>query len=218
MGRARRILAQAERAKHEIIGLDAVDGRISIGILPTIAPYFLSHALKTFSERCLKTYLNIHEETKAQLLQEIEANKLDFGIVTLPIKENGFETEKLFLEELVLALPAQHELADWPKIRVKDLYSENFILMHEGDFLGDQALDFCHKRNFRPRIVIQCGQLVTLQSFVAEGLGVSLVPQMATAIAPSHIAYFLQPDLRRSQCRHRAVRRQPKLRVPAIWD
>jgi len=72
--------------------------------LPTIAPYFLTHVLDSFIAGCPKTRVFVHENTTDQSLQLIESGKLDLGIVSLPIRENGFETETLFSEEMLLAI------------------------------------------------------------------------------------------------------------------
>lgn len=61
--------------------------------------------------------------------------------------------------------------------------------MQEDHCLGNQALGFCRKQNFRPRIVIRCGQLATVQSLVAADMGISLIPQMAIPENPTLIIY-----------------------------
>jgi LysR family hydrogen peroxide-inducible transcriptional activator len=50
-------------------------------------------------------------------------------------------------------------------------------------------MSFCHKHDFRPRIVIRTGQLATVQSLVAAGMGISLIPQMAAGEKRTHITY-----------------------------
>lgn len=178
--RANRILNEVEEAKQEVQSSDGITcGRISIGVLPTIAPYFLPHVFAQFTQKCPETEVMVHEDMTARLLQMTDAGELDVGILSLPIKENGFEIEELFTEELLLALPSNHPLVEKAKIQIEDLCPEKFILMKEGHCLGDQALVFCHRHDFRPHIVLRSSQIETIQSLVMAGLGVSLVPQMA---------------------------------------
>lgn len=189
IGRARRALAQIEIAKREIRSADGDNaGKVTLGILPTIAPYLLPQILQTFQKRCPKIRLVIHEDITVRLLQLIEENKLDIAVVSLPIREHGFEMEKLFVEELLLAVPRQSPLCQREKIRMDDLHCENFILLREGHCLGDQILNFCNRHDFCPRISLRSGQLATVQSLVAAGLGISLVPRMA-AIGSADILY-----------------------------
>jgi len=178
--RANRILNEVEEAKQEVQASDGItNGKISIGVLPTIAPYFLPHVFAQFTQQCPETEVMVHEDMTARLLQMTDAGELDVGILSLPIKENGFEIEELFTEELLLALPSNHPLVAKGKIKIEDLCPEKFILMKEGHCLGDQALVFCHRHDFRPHIVLRSSQIETIQSLVMAGLGVSLVPQMA---------------------------------------
>jgi len=197
VGRAKEILAQVENAKCEIQNSGGIQaGKVSFGVLPTIAPYFLTHVLDSFIARCPKVQVSVHENTTDQTLQLIESGKLDLGIVSRPVRENGFETEELFSEELLLALPPRHPLSQKRQIFTDDLHSEKFILLQEDHCLGDQGMAFCHKQDFRPRIVIRSGRLATVQSLVAAGMGISLIPQMAIGERPAHITYRQLEDPR----------------------
>lgn len=190
VGRAKEILALVENAKCEIQDSGGIHaGKVSFGVLPTIAPYFLAHALGSFMERCPKAQMLIHEKMTGQSLELIESGELDMGIVSLPIREYGFETEILFSEEMLLALHPRHPLTQKRVICTDDLHSEKFILLQEDPCLGDQGMGFCDKHDFRPRIVIHSGQLATVQSLVAAGMGISLIPQMAIGERPTHITY-----------------------------
>jgi DNA-binding transcriptional LysR family regulator len=190
VGRAKRVLAQIEIAKREVRSADGIrESKVAFGILPTIAPYFLPQILHTFRKQCPKIRLIINEGMTFRLLELIEENKLDFAIVSLPIKEHGFEQEKLFTEEMLLALPNHSPLCRKGKIRMEDLHSECFILLHEGHCLGDQIIDFCNRHDFAPRIAFKGGHLATVQSLVAAGLGISLVPRMALSSGPPGIQY-----------------------------
>jgi LysR family transcriptional regulator, hydrogen peroxide-inducible genes activator len=61
--------------------------------------------------------------------------------------------------------------------------------MKEGHCLGDQALVFCHRHDFRPHIVFRSSQIETIQSFVMAGLGISLIPQMAKMTGRAPLIY-----------------------------
>ena len=180
MGRAKRILIEAELAEREVQASDKnIAGSVAIGVLPTIAPYFLPPILQVFREQCPKIRLSICEEKTARLLQMIEENRLDFALACLPIRENGFELEKLFSEELLLTLPQQHPLGQKDKIYMMDLQPENFILLQEGHCVVNQILDFCSRHGFQPKITLRGGQISTIQSLIRAGMGISLIPKMA---------------------------------------
>jgi LysR family hydrogen peroxide-inducible transcriptional activator len=188
--RARPILELIAATKAEIRNADSLKtGQVSFGVLPTIAPDFLAGLLDTFVERWPKIQVCVHENLAEQSLHLIETGKLDMGLVRLPVREHGFETETLFHEEMLLALHTSHPLTRKRAIFMNDLVSEKFILSQEDHCLGDCVQGLCQQRNFHPRLVFQSGQFDTIQSLVAAGKGISLIPQSAIGKAQPTIAY-----------------------------
>ncbi|MGH7990731.1 MAG: LysR family transcriptional regulator, partial [Limisphaerales bacterium] len=100
---AKDALAQFARTKQEIQDLkNGNKNRITLGVLPTIAPYFLPHVLESFVACYSHIEVKIHEDMTASLLRLIETGMADFGIVSSPVTERGFEIEELFSEELLV--------------------------------------------------------------------------------------------------------------------
>jgi LysR family hydrogen peroxide-inducible transcriptional activator len=190
MVRAKDILSRVELAESELrMEGDVLGGKITLGILPTIAPYFLPRVLGSFLEVYPQGKVCIHETTTKHALELIGAGHLDLAVVCQPIRLHGFEVENLLHEELLLGMPARHPFAQKREIFPDDLRSEKFILLEEDHCLAGQFVDFCHRQDFQPRIVFRCGQLATVQALVADGLGISLFPQMAVPEIPTAVIY-----------------------------
>lgn len=184
--RAARILAEVDAAQREASDECALTrGSISIGALPTIAPYLLPMVIAKFTRKFPGVQVVVQEDTTARLLKLAMNCDIDLAVVSLPITETGFEIVTLFTEELLLALPAKHPLAKKRSVQMDDLENERFILMKEGHCLGDQVTGFCNRRDFHPNVSCQSTQLETVQALVATGLGVSLIPQMACNSGPA---------------------------------
>lgn len=184
--RAGRILAEVDAAQRdaaEVRGL--ARGQVAVGALPTIAPYFLPRVLPDFRRRFPGIELVIHEDTTARLLQLLTACELDLAIASLPIADDRMATASLFNEELRVALPPGHRLAGRRRLDVADLESERFILLQEGHCLGDQVLNFCTRRDFRPNVLCRGTQIETLRALVRAGMGISLLPEMACPDTPA---------------------------------
>lgn len=178
--RAARILDEVDAAQREALQMRALEhGTLSIGVLPTIAPYVLAPVVTKFRDKFPGVKLVIHEDTTARLMQIVAACEADFAIVSLPIDDTRFATRELFTEELLLALPPHHRLTRQRRITSEDLEAETFILMKEGHCLGDQVLRFCNQRDFQPQISCRSAQIETLQALVLAGAGISFVPKMA---------------------------------------
>jgi len=178
--RAIRILEEVDAAKREAADAqDLLRGTLTIGVLPTIAPYLLLAALAEFTKKFHGVEIIVHEDTTTRLLKLAHGYEIDFALVSQPIQDERLEVRQLFTEELLLALPPGHPLARKRSVTVADLASESLIVMKEGHCLGDQVLDFCDRRDVKPKISFRSAQLETVQALVAAGLGISLIPVMA---------------------------------------
>ena len=187
--RAKKIIADVDEAVHAVRGTGTGTDRVSIGVISTIASCFLSHVLNSFVDRHPKIYLDIHQDSTAQLLPMIEVGNLDLGIVGLPLRRKGFSAETLFSEDMLLALHPKHPLTLKRTIFKEDLLTEKLILSHEGVCIPGCSLLLCKQKKFSPRIVFRSGQLDTIQSLVAAGKGISIIPQTAIAEMPTPLTF-----------------------------
>ena len=178
--RAARILEEVETASREVREAQAApSGPLTLGALPTIAPYLLPRLVPGFIDANPRVELIVQEDTTARLLQMLAACEIDLALASPPIRDERFGVEELFTEELLLALPPDHPLAARKRVQLADLEGERFILMKEGHCLGDQTLNFCTRRDFHPQVSCRSAQVETIQALVHAGLGISLVPAMA---------------------------------------
>src|SRR5580692_7131116 len=178
--RALHILEEADMAKRE--AADAhhlLRGTLTVGVLPTIAPYLLPEALAKFTRRFPGVEILVQEDTTARLLKLAHRYEIDFALASEPIQDERLEVHVLFSEELLLALPPGHPLTRKLVVSATDLEGERLIVMKEGHCLGDQVLSFCDRRNVRTSISFRSAQLETIQALVCSGLGISLIPAMA---------------------------------------
>lgn len=179
--RAVSILEEVDAAKREATNAsDLLHGRITIGVLPTIAPYMLPKPMAQFSAKFPGVEIIVQEDTTAQLLKLLRSYEIDFALFSQPIPEDGLIVRELFTEELFLALPPKHPLTRKREIAVADLKDERLIVMKAEHCLGDQVLGFCERRDVKAKISFRSAQLETVQELVYAGLGISLIPAMAT--------------------------------------
>jgi LysR family hydrogen peroxide-inducible transcriptional activator len=178
--RAVRILEEVDSAQREATDAkELLRGVVTIGVLPTIAPYLLPDVMAEFTEKFPGVEIVVQEDTTANLLKLALAYEIDFALASQPIGEARLEVSELFSEELMLALPPGHPLTRKRTINADDLAGEKLIVMKEGHCLGDQVLRFCDRRDLHPNISFRSAQLETIQSLVRAGLGLSLIPAMA---------------------------------------
>lgn len=179
--RARQIMQIIEDTRAEISD-DGESGRIRLGVIPTIAPYFLPDFLSHFSDTFPKAQLIVQEETTEKLLKSLTQGEIDLGILALPIPAKYLEIEELFEEELFLVLPPDHPLAQKKNIKLSDVESYPFVLLDEAHCLSDNIMSFCRQKSIHPVALERTSQLTTVQELVALRHGVSMVPEMARVL------------------------------------
>ena len=205
--RAVRILEEADAAKREATEAKSLlHGTVTVGVLPTIAPYLLPEVMAAFTGKFPGVQMVVQEDTTARLLKLALACEIDFALVSRPIRDEKMEVRDLFSEELLVALPPAHPLARKDTVKARDLGKERLIVMKEDHCLGDQVLGFCSRHDLQHRISFRSAQLETIQSLVCAGLGISLIPAMAIQRNREHV-----PEYRSLQ------EPKPSRQIVAVW-
>jgi LysR family hydrogen peroxide-inducible transcriptional activator len=178
--RARAVLRELEAAKGDVVERkNFVGGPVTVGVIPTVGPYFLPRVLTSFSRKFPQVRFTVVEEITPVLLGRLRAGAIDVAILALPIRGHEFETTPLLTERLFAALPKNHRLAKRTAISLRDLRSEPFLLLRDGHCFRDTAVAACDRVRLRPQIIFESGQFTSLLSMVGAGMGVSIVPEMA---------------------------------------
>ncbi len=178
--RARSVLRELEAAKGDVVeGKTFVGGPVIVGVIPTVAPYFLPPRLTAFSRKFSQVRLTVVEEITPVLLERLRSGTIDVAILALPIRGHELEASPLLSESLFAALPKDHKLAARRSLSLKDLRAEPFLLLRDGHCFRDSAVAACDRARLHPQIVFESGQFSSLLNMVGAGMGVSIVPEMA---------------------------------------
>lgn len=154
-------------------------GRIRLGAIPTIAPYFLPGLLSTFAKAHPEISVIVQEDTTENLIKRCSHGEIDLAILALPIIAKYLEVEPLFDEELLLVLPVGHPLAASRAVAIDAVEGYPFVMLSEAHCLSDNIATFCRRKSVQPVTVERTSQLTTLQELVTLNHGVSIVPEMA---------------------------------------
>jgi len=204
--KATAILAAVDDTERELREADGLSGgRLSVGAIPTVAPYLLPFALDRFLSRHPDVELNVREDYTRNLVAATAAGELDLALAALLIEDERLQVEPLLTEPLLLALPPRHRLGSRPRVTAADLQEERFIVLHEMHCLGEQVLSFCSKSGCQPRIVCRSAQITTIQSLIALNQGISLLPEMVRRLDPSETSHY------------RSLEEQPTRTIVALW-
>src|SRR6266704_5586034 len=178
--RARAVLRELEAARGDVVeGKEFIGGPIIVGVIPTVAPYFLPPRLTTFSPKFPQVRLTIVEEITPVLLDRLRSGTIDVAILALPTRGHEFDAIPLLTERLFAALPKKHKLTSRHSLSLKDLRAEPFLLLRDGHCFRDTAIAACDRARLNPQIIFESGQFSSILSMVGAGMGVSIVPEMA---------------------------------------
>jgi LysR family hydrogen peroxide-inducible transcriptional activator len=177
----------AQRAEHILAATrDLVDfarhrgllsGQLRLGIIPTLAPYLLPRLLPRLQKGYPQLRLEVRETQTKMLLDELASGALDVVMLALPAEDADVETLALFEDSFLLAVPAGEKLRG--RVGVEDVDQRRLILLEEGHCLRDQALAFCGAPQRDQPASLGATSLATVMQMVANGYGVTLVPQVA---------------------------------------
>jgi LysR family transcriptional regulator, hydrogen peroxide-inducible genes activator len=190
---ARLILEESNRireiARHTA---DPMERTINLGVIPTLGPYYLPHVLKQLHANFPKLRLLLREEMTPHVLSHLADGKLDAGLLALPVDDASLEVAPLFKEPFLAAVPAKHKLASCTTVKIKDLAKAGLLLLEEGHCLREHALEACHLDGMQNE-EISATSLETLRQMVGMGLGVTLIPVLASGGTTAVTQVALRP-------------------------
>jgi LysR family hydrogen peroxide-inducible transcriptional activator len=121
----------------------------------------------------------LRETQTKVLLEELARGALDVVMLALPVPEADVETLRLFDDPFLLAVPASDPRPQAASVRPRDIDQQKLILLEEGHCLRDQALAYCANVRRDGTMGLGSTSLATVMQMVANGYGITLVPQVA---------------------------------------
>ncbi len=204
---AKKMLKQAKHIE-DLASLqeDELRGTFRIGIIPTVAPYLLPLFLRSFRQKYPDVRLIFEEVVTDKLLELLDQDYLDIGVIATPVDRGNIFEEDLYYEPFLGYVSEDHPLAKKDRLTVDDLEVSNLWLLNEGHCFRDQTVQLCKK--FRkdkledPKIEFESGNLETLKQLVEQNFGMTLLPYLAKnqineRCAQAHLRYFDDPVPRR---------------------
>lgn len=157
-------------------------GRLRLGVIPTLAPYVLPKILPALQARYPELRVELRETQTRLLIEELSRGVLDVLMLALPLNEPDIETAPLFDDPFALAVAASDPRPVGKKVDARAIEREPLILLEEGHCLRDQALAFCAGARGEQAMSLGATSLTTVMQMVANGYGVTLLPQVAVEV------------------------------------
>jgi LysR family hydrogen peroxide-inducible transcriptional activator len=187
------VLTRAEgllRDADELVALaqrrgSPLTGRMRLGVIPSIGPFLLPRALPSLRKDFPQLKLYLREALSRQLLDDVRAGRLDAAVLALPYQIGDFSCQSLGTDTFQAALPLDHPLAAQKAVSTEQLKKEALILLEDGHCIRDHILSCIDNRKKADLVgeprgeQIEATSLITIVQMVANGLGVTLLPELA---------------------------------------
>lgn len=152
---------------------------MTVGIIPTIAPYLLPKVLPVVKQQYPNFRMTIVENQTERLLEQVRYGHIDTAIIALPYPVEGLHSFEFWSEDFYAVFPSNDPHANLKTINADELATANLMLLGEGHCLTDQALSVCHFDKDAMKSNFSDASLNTLIQMALANMGTTLVPQMA---------------------------------------
>ncbi|MFE0274891.1 LysR family transcriptional regulator [Streptomyces sp. NPDC058992] len=199
---ARRILADADTARHEVQELAQLRrGRVRLGATPSVCTGLLPDVLRVFHDLHPGIELLVEESGSHDLVRELARGALDLALVVLPLPtpSPALTTVELLQEDLVVVSSVASRAPRRP-VRIADLQGEPLVMFRHGYDLRELTVAACRAEGFEPAFTVEGGEMDAVLGFVRAGLGLAVVPRMVAAQAGRdlRVTALARPGLRRT--------------------
>ena len=180
------ILDKAQQIRLEVQNIyelvqnksNGLSHHLSLGIIPTISPYFLPLILPKIQKEFPDLNLKIEEGQSGLLTQKVREGDLDMAILALPYELKGLQSLKFWEEDFYWVSHHQNKLAGRSEIKASELEQSQLMLLEDGHCLKDHILDACNI-SASSKYSLKASSLNTLIQLVKGKMGTTLVPKMA---------------------------------------
>ncbi len=176
-------------------------GELRLGVIPTLCPYLLPRFSLNFAKHYPDVTLVVEELLSSQILEKLEKDMLDVGIMVTPLDMPGFVIDPLFYEIFVVYMSSHHPLTKKCSVALQDLDQQDMWLLKEGHCFRSQAITMCTEQSSmsdRPPLRFESGSLETLKRMVESQCGYTLLPELALydlrKLQRRHVRHFKSPE------------------------
>ena len=162
---------------------EVLRGTLTLGVIPTVAPYLLPLLLPVVEKMYPGLTLKILELQTHTIIEALQTDEIDLGVLAIPLGLPKIHEKTLYVEPFSVLCQRTHKMAKLKHVSYAALDADDIWLLQEGHCLRDQVLDVCALKAKKPierRFQFESGSLETLKSLVSSYGGYTLLPSLAT--------------------------------------
>ncbi|RYY23526.1 MAG: hydrogen peroxide-inducible genes activator [Sphingomonadales bacterium] len=177
--KARRVLREADELGDLARAAGRpLSGEMRMSVIPTIAPFLLPRILPRLRKDYPDLKLFLREETSGQACEGLHHGRTDCVLLALPYGCGDVEVAPLFADRLFVAFP-DGEMEPTPTIAPALIDETRLLMLEDGHCLREHTLSACNRPEMRAEATMLGTSLHTMVQMVDNGLGVTMLPEMA---------------------------------------
>ncbi|MCA1489471.1 hydrogen peroxide-inducible genes activator OxyR [Sinorhizobium alkalisoli] len=194
LAQVRAILADVDRLEESARQRPGtLEGRLRLGVIPTLAPYLVPQLIPHLRQRYPSIEIELKESLTDRLIADLGEGRLDAVIAALPIDADGIITRSLFSDRFFMAVADNDRTVLMSPLTEDQLDLSQLLLLEEGHCLRDQALAVCNTAGRRQLTSFGATSMATLLQMVANGMGMTLIPEIAVPSEAARNAIRIVP-------------------------
>lgn len=201
----RTLLQTADSLERHARDMQAGEAAVlRVGTSDTTALYTLPEAVQRFTQGWPEVRLEIINRSTAALADLVLEGNLDVAVVTLPVDEPRLETERLFEQRLIVAVPRDHALAQKGRLSPRDLEAAPLLLLDKNTRTGARIQDWLASAAIAPQALADSASFEVLKRLGSAGVGIAILPESMVQPATDNLKIY-------------SLRGLPKIPIGAIW-
>ena len=167
---------------------DEVSGKLKIGVIPTLAPYFIPLFINELNQKFPDLHVEIEEMITEEVVRQLKHGEIDAGLLSTPLLAKGVFFQPLFYERFFLYVAEEHPLYVQEEVDLKDFDMQDLWYLQEGNCFQNQVNAICQLAR-RPvpgqRLTYNSNSIESLRRIVESRKGMTFIPELATLEIPA---------------------------------
>ncbi|MET0693786.1 MAG: LysR family transcriptional regulator [Propionibacteriaceae bacterium] len=165
--------------------VDPETGAVQLAFQVSLGTWLVPDLVTSFRAEHPRVHFELTQVRDERVDAVLDSGRADLVLSTVRPLDEAIKRERLLDEPLCLAVPASHRLAGLHQIGLADAAEESFLMLRPSSLLRRHCDQLCREAGFEPSISLEGDDVITLQGFVAAGLGVAIVPALGRGPSPS---------------------------------
>jgi LysR family hydrogen peroxide-inducible transcriptional activator len=186
---AQEVVAAHARLVGAVGGLHPLSGPVTLGVIPTLASTVLPWFLPAFARAFPEVELTILERTTGEIVTELQAMRMDAGLMVTPLAEPGLERRVVFYDPFYGYAHASSSLLEAEEIATADLARDDLWLLEDGHCFRNQVVHLCgiQRRAILGSVRFEAGSFETLRALIDRVGGCTLIPESYARTLPNEV-------------------------------